>query len=107
MDLEVQMRRVHSVVGADCSHLLSLADLLPLPHRDSIEMRVEGVGEFQLAILDPGVSDHHDISPRHTHISGQYDNAIADCINWASKSLVATSICDPILSQVPPRTESA
>ncbi len=107
MDLEVQMRWVHSVVGADRADLFSLGDLLALPDSNSVEVGVEGVGEFQLPVLDPGVSDHHDISPRHTHIPGQYDNAIADCINWAAKSLDATTICDPILSQVTPSTESA
>jgi hypothetical protein len=83
MDLKMEMWRVHAVIGSDRPHLLSFADLLALAHTDPIKVRVERVGELQLAVLDPSVSDHHDISPCHMHIPRQHNDSVADSIDRA------------------------
>ena len=63
MHLEVKVRGVHSMIVPDGADLLTSFYLLSLPHHDPIEMTVERVCKVDFSVRNPGMSDHHHISP--------------------------------------------
>jgi len=98
---KMEVRRVHAVIVADDANLLAAPNLLSLAHIDMIEVAIERIGETELPMLNPGMSDNDDIAPVGVNVAGQDDNAIADRIDGASETLGAPPLGDPIFAQMP------
>ena len=73
-NLEVQMGDVHSAVSPDSSDLLTTHDLLPLEHENLIEMSIYLVHGFDLPLFEENVTDDHEISPAHAHVTRKDDD---------------------------------
>jgi hypothetical protein len=107
MDLEVKVRWIHAVISPDRPDLLTLADLLTLPDIHPVKVGVERVGKVKLLLLDPSMSHDHDITPGDMDIPGKHDDAVTDCVNRQSEAFGATTIRDPILTEVGAGFETA
>ena len=105
--LEMEMRRIHSVVITYRADLLPPHDLLSLANKNPIEMSGEGVGKMELLILDPSVTNDDDIAPADTNVAGQNDDSIADGINRVAKPLSTPTISHPIFAQMSSGSETA
>lgn len=101
VDLEMKVGGVHSMVVPDGADELSTRDLLSFPHVDPVEMSIEGVGEPELSVLDPGMSDHDDIAPCDMDVAGQHDQAVSDGMDWLPKASGAAPVRHkPVLAEV-------
>jgi hypothetical protein len=70
-------------------------------------VRVQGVSEVDLPVLDPGMADHDDVSPGDMDITSQHDNAVTNRVNRLSEALGAPTIGDPILAKMTATAKSA
>jgi hypothetical protein len=62
---------------------------------------------MNFSVLDPSVSDHHDISPVSTDITRQNNEAIPDGMHGMAECLPFSSGNNPILSKMTMGSESA
>jgi len=85
------------VIVSDRADLLTSSHMLPLLDQDPVEMPVERVGEVDLPVFNPGMTDHHDVSPVGTDIAPQNNNAIGDGMHGMSKRLPFSSSNNPVL----------
>ena len=107
VDLKMEMRGVHSMVGADCPQLLSSGDLLALPDHDPVEMCIKGICKTELPLLDPCMSDDYDIAPRNMDVPSQYNDPVADRRDRVTEALCASPVGYPVLTEVASGSEPA
>ena len=98
--LEVKVGGIHSVIVPDRADLLPSRHMLPFLDHDPVEMSVERVGEVDLPVLNPCMTDHHYVSPVGTDIAPQNNKAIGDGMHGMSKRLPLSSGNDPVLPKM-------
>lgn len=106
VDLEVEVRGVHPVVVADGADLLAPLDLLALAHAGSVKVRIEGIGEVELAVLDPGMTHDDDVPPGDMDVPCQHDDPVANRVDGSAESLGAASVGHPVLTEVTSGSEA-
>ena len=106
VNLEMEVRGIHTMVISNRADLLSASDLLPLAHHDPVEMPVERVAKMDLSVLNPSMTDYYHISPVRPDIAGQNDESVPDGMHGIPQGLAPSGVHDPILAEVTVRTES-
>ena len=105
--LEMKMGWIHAVVVPDRTHLLPPGDLLSFADSDPVQMGVEGINETELAVLEPGVTHDHHVSPCHMDVACKHDDPAPHGVDRSSESLGTAAVRDPVLAQMSSGTESA
>src|SRR5271165_1305591 len=100
------MGRIKPVGVSDRTDLLSAGDLLPFPHQDAVEVRVQRISVLNLAVFHKGVPNHDHVSPCSTEIPSERHDAVPDGIDWITEIGAAATLPNPILAQVAMRRES-
>ena len=103
----MQVRRVHSAVGANGADLPAAHNLLPLADQDFVKMSVDGIRRFHLLRFEKDMPHDDQISPTHSHVASQDDNAICCSVNGFAQVAIASLKTVPILTHVVVWAEAA
>jgi hypothetical protein len=107
MHLEVKMGRIESVRIANRADLLSASNLLTFSHENSIKVPIQRIRVLYLTILHKSMANHDHISPGPTEIPGQSYHPTPNHVDGITEIRAASSLADPILTQVTVGRESA